>query len=92
MRTTSPSLKLAVQTFTCGFVGLLMVSSYAFALASDSPEDRQIKAMAEREGFYYAIFAICLCSLHFRDNTLTLSGLQATSILGYSFYSCSYLL
>ena len=42
MRTTSPSLKLAVQTFTCGFVGLLMVSSYAFALASDSPEDRQI--------------------------------------------------
>lgn len=42
MRTTSPSLKRAVQTFTCGFVGLWMVSSSAIAFVSDSPEDRQI--------------------------------------------------
>jgi hypothetical protein len=37
-----------------------------------------------------AILAILLGFLHFRDNTLCFSSLQAIPILGYSFYSFSY--
>jgi dipeptidyl aminopeptidase/acylaminoacyl peptidase len=42
MRTTNPSSKIAVQTLTCVFVRLLLISLCAIAWASDSPEDRQI--------------------------------------------------
>jgi dipeptidyl aminopeptidase/acylaminoacyl peptidase len=42
MRTTNPLSKIAVRTFTCVFVRLLLISLCVVARASDSPEDRQI--------------------------------------------------
>jgi hypothetical protein len=51
-----------------------------------------VENMAEREGFYTAVSAISPRCLHFRDNTLCLSGLQANPNFGYSFHSFRYCL
>ncbi len=48
--------------------------------------------LAEREGFETAVSCKCRSTLHFRDNILCFSELQANPNLGYSFHSFRYCL